>query len=1699
MGKVSGFIACSSVLTAALLWWVNVGQTADRFAAKPASYSASEQLVAGKASYLNGDYAQAVQALEAAEAAGSHLSESQRRDLAAYLRRARERQASESKSSGVVVRGQSGEPRSARIPGTSKQSAQKEAALKLMRDAQAAMQRNDRATAIQIATRANSFPVKWAPNEVSPDQFLKAVQTIGSPKTSPEVVAQTGEKTFPVTLNADDRKANAPRWLAEARHNFNIGNIEEARRGAKAVADLNLKTKPMQDSAQKLLQDIETHVAQENAWSKDHTSAKAKRERSKYLLGRSLDMVEHKETEVAIALLEEAEALSVERGYGDPTPDDVRKALLQKKVRLPAKAIATTRKPAATPSPVHNMPKPVPSLSDSPQVSSTRRSIDLFMRKAHSALDKGDIAQATSWANNARTLAASGKVAFGPGEESPDSFLTSMQQATPANAIARTEEPASDEPTALPTRPEPKPLEVAETEPAEMPKALAADESAEPAAAVPEAVADDQEILTLDDPQPSKSRTLPETVEVDGLPEARMRAQQLLTEAKSDIKAGRFDAARAKAEQVQQMDEEGNLTYELLDTRPEHVIAEVEAKSTGRPKKTPEKMVAKSASDKQQALELLKGAQADLDAGRIEEARQKALQAENLDVTYSMLEPTPSHLLFDIDRKAKGKGTPNPAQVAESTPAEELIEPAVAAHTTKVLPGGSTQDDQSQQVAAEVPTELTAQSPASAAEDGSQVALLEPIADEGPGVVNPRGQTAMELYQEGLKAIRSQNRDLAYQCFKQAFESGERLPPELQRDLGDKLRAMAPPKTKTILPAAAQVADGDIAGAQPTEEAPKELEAVAEQRQLAIEKLRSEVANDRFKATQLAKTDPAKAVEVINKALLRVENSNLDENAVKPMLRSLASARDEINREAKVQAPILENKKRNEEVLSEIKRRGETTIKIEQELAEKVKKYNELFDQRRYSEAEVIAKQAKQLAPENAVTMVMMEKVKFAKQIQFNADVRDRKGDYFTKSLNDVDESAAGPLNDISFVKDWQDLTKRRKQYGLPDGRSMTPSEEKIKRSLNQTISLHFQNQPLGEVIKQVQAVAQVNLHLDEQGLQEEGVDTSKTVTINVDDIPISSVLRLVLEPMGLNYIIQNDVLKITSKRRSNGDLLTVNYSVADLIVPIPNFTPIGAMGMQADGTPNTARAPVAPTQPGFGQKAPGMFAVTDESQMESGFPSASDDRTKLSGGGTGANFGPLISLITTTINPDTWEDNGGDGRISQFTTTLSLVVRQTQEVHEDIADLLRQLRRLQDLQVTIEVRFITVSDRFFERIGIDFDFNVHDNIPDDLPNTFGQRLPPFGGGTPLPGGAQGGTTGTTGTSGTTGAGGGANVNFQNGPPRDLVNRNNFPKYGVVSGLLPDGSFPADMDIPFRQGSFQLGVPRFGGFQADAGLSVGLAILSDIETFFLISASQGDDRNNLLFAPKVTLFNGQQATVQDNVQRPFVTSLIPTVGFFSVGFQPQITVINDGVTMQVQAVVSADRRFVRLTVSPVFTAITDVQTFSFLGGSGGAGQQGQTGQQGQVGQQQGGQGQGFGGGFGGQAGQGGQFGVGGIGGLAGVGGQTGQQGQQGQTGQQQGQTGAAATQITVQQPIVEVINIGTTVLVPDGGTVLLGGIKRLREGRQMAGVPILNKIPYINRLFKNTGVGRETESLMMMVTPRIIILEEEESLLGVPL
>jgi hypothetical protein len=57
----------------------------------------------------------------------------------------------------------------------------------------------------------------------------------------------------------------------------------------------------------------------------------------------------------------------------------------------------------------------------------------------------------------------------------------------------------------------------------------------------------------------------------------------------------------------------------------------------------------------------------------------------------------------------------------------------------------------------------------------------------------------------------------------------------------------------------------------------------------------------------------------------------------------------------------------------------------------------------------------------------------------------------------------------------------------------------------------------------------------------------------------------------------------------------------------------------------------------------------------------------------------------------------------------------------------------------------------------------------------------------------------------------------------------------------------------------------------------------------------------------------------------------------AVGFRPEITVLPEGASTTAIAIISADRRYVRITPAPFFSQIGDVTTFNFVTGEEGAG------------------------------------------------------------------------------------------------------------------------------------------------------------------
>jgi type II secretory pathway component GspD/PulD (secretin) len=69
----------------------------------------------------------------------------------------------------------------------------------------------------------------------------------------------------------------------------------------------------------------------------------------------------------------------------------------------------------------------------------------------------------------------------------------------------------------------------------------------------------------------------------------------------------------------------------------------------------------------------------------------------------------------------------------------------------------------------------------------------------------------------------------------------------------------------------------------------------------------------------------------------------------------------------------------------------------------------------------------------------------------------------------------------------------------------------------------------------------------------------------------------------------------------------------------------------------------------------------------------------------------------------------------------------------------------------------------------------------------------------------------------------------------------------------------------------------------------------------------------------------------------------------------------------------------------------------------------------------------------------------------------------------------------VQQPSMSTVKVQTTVLVPDSaGVVLYAGKQRVSK-RMEFGPPVISQIPYINRLFRNTGISNEALRVLVIV------------------
>ena len=898
----------------------------------------------------------------------------------------------------------------------------------------------------------------------------------------------------------------------------------------------------------------------------------------------------------------------------------------------------------------------------------------------------------------------------------------------------------------------------------------------------------------------------------------------------------------------------------------------------------------------------------------------------------------------------------------------------------------------------------------------------------------------MQYFETGMAALKANDVTGARQEFEKAWQHRDSLDPARLQTVQDQLSNLPMQNEQSDeLSNPTQQRISDFPPSPQRDAASTDLMADIGQRE-QFRELQREIFRQRAAAERVRGENPKGAITLLTDLRTKITQSELSNDAKRPLFtmidRDITDFQDFVNDNWS----SIQLDEQNAAALADVRSTREKRYATEFQIQKLVEEFNDLMDEERYMEARNVVRQAESLSPDSEIVSVLKERSQIAINLALAEDRKSRKEQVFLDRLADADESSINPVSeDIPVIwgeqDRWSRVSKIREQW-LSDRKYETSAERNIWNMLKQEkVQGHYQGS-LQDAVNQISEQTGVNIIFDQLALSAESISTSNAVDVPIrNPISLQSALNVILGNSGLVFVVEDEVIKVTSRDVQRRDLKRKTYYIGDLVTPIQNFqnslsmnfmTPngggsngfIGQGGQQGQAVPLAGQdisrvSPVALAQqsPALGQQLGGLSGGNNPilgglggGQTQTGTPTFASVGPQGLGGVTQNDFQPLIQLIRNTIDPDGWDDTNGDGTVQAFVPNLSLIVSQTQEVQDQIQDLLQQLRELNDVQIVVEVRFVSLADGFFERIGIDFDFNLNDNsginpaaIPEEV------------------------------------------------SPSTVV--------GLQAGANDaQPFFSPDLDVPFQQTFFSSTLPTFGGFDVGSVANFGFAILSDIEVFFLIQASKGDTRTNVSQAPTLTMFNGQVATVNDGALVPFVTSVTPVVGDFAVAQQPIITLYPDGTSLNVQAVVSSDRKSVRMTLVPFFSQITEVDTFTFDGSS-----TTQRASDDSLIDDL-------------------------LGAALGV-----------------DTTDDAPTEIetsnegvTIQLPTLGFTSVSTVVSVPDGGTILLGGIKRQAEQRIERGVPFLSNIPYVSRLFKNVGIARDTTSLMMMVTPRIIIQEEEE-------
>jgi hypothetical protein len=348
------------------------------------------------------------------------------------------------------------------------------------------------------------------------------------------------------------------------------------------------------------------------------------------------------------------------------------------------------------------------------------------------------------------------------------------------------------------------------------------------------------------------------------------------------------------------------------------------------------------------------------------------------------------------------------------------------------------------------------------------------------------------------------------------------------------------------------------------------LDTFARERQIMAQKTEADVLNALNDARTTMQVDPQAAIDNLKLMRQQVDSSpDLDPTLRTQLLSQIESAlRDAATRHIVHEEEIVNRGQlaaaaaERERVLNELFLRDQ---KLEQLMA----RFDSLMHEERYFDAEQVAFIARDISPSNPVMTSAVLTSRTAGYFAESAALREARHRGVVDMLASAERSHVPTSDEPPILypdpEVWQALTERRKQWKQVDLAQSGPAEERILSALDEPTELEFIETPLSDVIEYLKDRHKIEIQIDKKALEDAGVTSDTPVTWNLRGIKLKSALKLMLGELELTYVIENEVLSITTSEEANSTLKTKVYPVADLVLPIPRIA-LGAAGSGGGG-----------------------------------------------------------------------------------------------------------------------------------------------------------------------------------------------------------------------------------------------------------------------------------------------------------------------------------------------------------------------------------------------------------------------------------------------------------------------------------------------------------------------------------------------------